>query len=180
MAKRDIADMAYRVAGQRAADAAQESDTEQAPEPTLRGEPWTRPLRVLAAGPPRGGRSAEPMTICPFCGGRIARTWEVTSAGEREYSECCEVSLDLLDNYDVYAALPPALQQIAIGSDRKELRAYKKRIRQNIEASIRDRPARLEFDRRNAHLLKSYGADRNVESGLYERRKGKNASQRST
>ena len=106
---------------------------------------------------------------CPFCGGKIARVEETNLAGKREYSLCCDVPLEVIDNYEVFSALPPALQRIALKRGREEHREWLAQNQRAIEAYKRDRPARLAFDKKYAHLLKGHDADQNDESGLFER-----------
>lgn len=65
---------------------------------------------------------------CPLCGGQVERVEISSAAGVRRFSTCCDVSLDIVDNYDeVFRALPPHLQQAALERDRAERRAIVER-----------------------------------------------------
>lgn len=59
--------------------------------------------------------------ICPFCKGKITPEETYTQNGLKLGSSCCWVSMEILDNLDVFQALPPNLQQIALKRARDEL-----------------------------------------------------------
>jgi len=54
------------------------------------------------------------MENCPKCGEQITRVEITTSAGVRAFSLCCDIPLEILDNWDVFEGLPENLQQAAI------------------------------------------------------------------
>lgn len=88
---------------------------------------------------------------CPFCGGQITRAGIISEAGERHFSLCCDVSLELIDNYEAFKALPLQLQQAALKGDRKRLEA--------MDAKDRDLAQKCavwykECNERYAHLMK--------------------------
>lgn len=51
---------------------------------------------------------------CPICNGHVTRVEVSRNGGTIAYSLCCGVPLEILDNWEVYEALPEPLQNIAI------------------------------------------------------------------
>ena len=60
---------------------------------------------------PGSRNTADATTVCPFCGGHVARVEVTDSSGERAYSLCCGIPQEFLDNWDVFRDLPEPLQQ---------------------------------------------------------------------
>lgn len=56
----------------------------------------------------------EPLKICPLCAGEICRVEITTVCGKRAFSLCCDAPLEIIDNWDVFGALPGNLQQVAL------------------------------------------------------------------
>lgn len=69
------------------------------------------------------------MTTCPFCGGQVTRVIASSAAGERAYSLCCDVGLDLIDNFEVFEALPADLRDLAIEQGRQARREMNEKDR---------------------------------------------------
>lgn len=63
------------------------------------------------------------MAKCPFCGGAVVRTGHDAGGGIIEESACCWTPMELIDNYDVFSALPKLLQKLAIEGKKAEHQA---------------------------------------------------------
>ena len=71
---------------------------------------------------------------CPFCGGKVQEYGWQCSGGSVRASLCCDVSMDLIENYDVFAALPAPLQQAALKGDKTRQAAVFAKARADAEA----------------------------------------------
>jgi hypothetical protein len=52
--------------------------------------------------------------ICPICEGEICHVEVTDVAGTRAFSLCCGAPTEIIDNWDVFEALPKNLQTAAI------------------------------------------------------------------
>lgn len=73
----------------------------------------------------------ELLKICPMCGGEICRVEITDAGGKRAFSLCCDIPLEILDNWDVYAGLPPEYQQLAIDKIEAEYAEMDRQSREN-------------------------------------------------
>jgi len=91
---------------------------------------------------------------CPFCGGTVQEYGWQCSGGSVRASLCCDVSMELIENYDVFEALPPPLQQAALEGDKAQQAAVFAKAREHAVAfqASRDR-----WMRTHAHLFKGEG-----------------------
>ena len=88
---------------------------------------------------------------CPLCGGQVIRAGHISDAGETHFTLCCDASLELIDNYEVYEALPPPLQQVALERDRQQTADILAKDQELARAFIAGRAEILE---RYAHVIK--------------------------
>ena len=91
------------------------------------------------------------MSTCPFCGGTVSEYELTNMGGTIRASGCCDVSMDLIENYDVFEALPAMLQQAALEKDRTEQAAV---FVKNALNSIGFVESRDRWLRTHAHLFK--------------------------
>jgi hypothetical protein len=75
-----------------------------------------------------------------------------STGGERRESLCCGVGLDILDNWEVFAALPEELREAALATDRAQAEEQMARWRAEDAACER---RQAEWRRRNVHLYEA-------------------------
>ena len=91
---------------------------------------------------------------CPFCGGTVSEYEFTNMGGTIRASGCCDVSMELIENYDVFEALPPPLQQAALEGDRARQEAIYVKNALNSIGFVESRDRWL---RTHAHLFKGEG-----------------------
>ena len=91
------------------------------------------------------------MSTCPFCGGTVQEYGWQCSGGSVRASLCCDVSMDLIENHDVFEALPPLLQQATLEGDKARQEAV---FVKNALNSIGFVASRDRWLRTHAHLFK--------------------------
>lgn len=88
-------------------------------------------------------------TICPKCQ-QIQGRYEISSVGGRiGRTLCCNTPLDIVDNWDVFGALPAELQQAAIERKEAEFAAL---IAEWQEADARYEQRLAQWHEQNDHI----------------------------
>lgn len=100
--------------------------------------------------------TAELVKICPFCGGQVVRTEVSGAGGTIAESACCWMPTELIDNYDVLAALPEPLQRLAIERKEAEYEALSQRWADDARRFTASVAA---FHERHGHLEKKRKGD---------------------
>lgn len=88
---------------------------------------------------------------CPFCGGMVREILDQDSGGLRAFSLCCDMPQELIDNYDVFSALPEHLQKLAVERKKADYAAMVSKSLEN--ARLFGEWIKL-CDARHAHLMK--------------------------
>jgi hypothetical protein len=84
--------------------------------------------------------------ICPVCGGQVVRVdLSASGAGEVHYSGCCQIGLELLDNFEVIDGLPEPYRQQAIADSRAVFVAWQQRNLEEIEQGTSQRERACEI-----------------------------------
>jgi hypothetical protein len=90
---------------------------------------------------------------CPICDGQIIKTERSGSGGTIAYSLCCGVPLEILDNWDVYEALPEPLQFLAIERAKADHEALRQQWAKDTER-FRETEARYKSRWPDERLMK--------------------------
>ena len=96
--------------------------------------------------------TVELLKVCPSCGGAITRCSFSDAGGVRNFSLCCDVPLEIIDNWDVYEGLPENLQQVAV----EKIKArYAEMTRVSKENARRFKENDERWQKSHPHLFKS-------------------------
>ena len=88
---------------------------------------------------------------CPFCGGKVQEYGWSSSGGEVRASLCCDVSMALIENFEVFAGLPKELQEATLERDKAERAEIIAKVQQHAVAGLK---SWNELNRKYAHLMK--------------------------
>lgn len=89
---------------------------------------------------------------CPFCGGTVIRCEISGDVGTQKFSLCCDMPTDMIDQYEVFSALPAQMQEDMITQRKAEWAEGVRRAREHARQAAE---CREKWHARYAHLIKA-------------------------